>query len=109
MKSTKNLLITGLVLATALFTSVQVSAMSTAEELMAEGTVNAKLTRNQKRSIIQKIENIKMKLNACDPKRASQKTLEVCNELKQQLQAIKNMYFDNRPYTDDECYALLER
>jgi len=101
MKSTKNLLITSVALTIALFTSIQVAAMSTAEELMAKG-VNPYLTPSQKKLIIWKVGNIK-ELLPCDSKK------DLCKYQHKLLQKLETIFsYDKRPYTDEELYDIIE-
>jgi hypothetical protein len=100
MKNTKKYLSMGVALAIVLLASVQVSAM--------ERPVNSYLNRDQKKLIVWKLNNTKMKLSSCDPKRnPDQKFQAVCNELSKLSQQLEELYYGDRPYTDDEIDEII--
>jgi hypothetical protein len=96
MKSTKNILMAGVVVAIALFASVQVTAMEMGRK------VNPHLTREQEEFVRDKIEfKTELIKNAwyCDPKK---RNLGPCEFEKKKLSALKTIYYGNKPYTNDQ-------
>ncbi len=95
MKNTKNLLITGIVLATALFASVQVTAMAS--------RVNPNLTPGAKRALER---HIGAQTQQLDPKSGFVYTPEELKEAQQKLKRFEKMYYGNEAYDEaDVRYA----
>jgi len=103
MKSTKNVLIAGIVLAIALFASIQMTAM--------ERKVNPYLTKFQKDRIEFMIKGINLDLDrpSCDPKTSnvSQEAKNKCKLLSRQRTLLESIYYDNKAYTNEEIGAIV--
>lgn len=92
MKNTKNLIITSLTLAIALFTSVQVTAMEQGRKVNSNLTIGAKILLRRRISETEKM---------VDPKSTQFKisTPETIKLFKQRLERLKEMYYGNKVYT----------
>jgi hypothetical protein len=127
MKNTKNLLVTGLVLATALFTSVQVTAMErpwgTPYHVMnPENTnldetrkINPYLSERDKKyfwSQINYYTKIKRDTNDSNNRKfiASARERTRSNaSLQKNIDRYKSMYYGNKAYSNDEVLNILRQ
>ncbi len=94
MKSTKNLLITGIVLTITSFASIQVTAME-----RRENPYLSQEDKNELKEAIRYTEGAYL-----DPKHNS---LESIKETQAQLKACKQILYGNRPYTIQEIHAAI--
>ncbi|HEX4068851.1 MAG TPA: hypothetical protein VHX42_02010 [Candidatus Babeliales bacterium] len=98
MKSTKNVLMAGVILAIALFISIPVSAM--------EKEVNPYLSQREKATLELYIKSVQEQL---DPKGYHLKNLSprAIKIYKQQLEQLEKMYYGNEAYTVNDMRYIM--
>jgi hypothetical protein len=109
MKNTKNLLISSVILAAALFASVQVSAME------LNKSVNPYLSNKQKHdlelAIAAAAQGIQVFSQGQHAASESLRNKIMFNQKiqseKQRIERIKEIYYDNRAYTDNEISNIV--
>jgi hypothetical protein len=101
MKNTKNVLVTGVALAIALFMSVQVIAMkqdftvSKFAEIYRNSMENPYLTLDQRIGLRERMREVKLAI-------AMSNSLSQVKKFEKDLEDLKKIYYGNRPYTDAE-------